>query len=373
MIYAINYANEKYRNAQMLNTKTAYMHGADKVIEYSPKDIDAQFYDFNREIFSCERGDGYWIWKPYLIKRTLERVNDEDYLIYSDSGAYYINDIKLLIQCMEKEKTDIMVFSLSEKHLEKMWSKRDAFILMGCDSEEYANTSQRLAGFLLLKKSKLAHAFVTEWLAFAQDIRIISDQPNCMGKENYSGFKENRHDQTILSLLSKKYHLNSFRDPSQLVVKDISKTTVQNNYPQVFHLHRMGDIRTIEELEDRYNVWLRELQKLWYSDKKKILYGAGKNAEKLIEYFNSQDMKIDTCVVSDNQNLKKFIKEEIEIYHISEMPYSVNEVLIIVTVNVKEVIEWLEKEKFDFIQIDKKCWRALDYFEMQRVIQKIDS
>ena len=33
------------------------------------------------------RGYGYWIWKPYLIKKQLESMNDNDILIYCDAGC----------------------------------------------------------------------------------------------------------------------------------------------------------------------------------------------------------------------------------------------------------------------------------------------
>lgn len=366
MIYAINYANEKYRKSQILNSQTALMHGVDKVIEYSPRDIDSNFYNINREILNCERGNGYWLWKPYFIKKTLEDINDNDYLIYSDAGSYYINDIDLLISCAKKENTDIMVFSLSEKAIERIWSKRDAFILMECDSTEYVNSPQRLAGFLLLKKTVFSYKFVTEWLIYAQDIRIVSDQPNCLGKENYLGFRENRHDQTVLSLLSKKYHISSFRDPSTLKEKDVQNIEQQSDYPQIFQLHRMGDISTIEELESRYNGWLGELREVWKHDKRKILYGAGKNAKKFILYAKANNIEIDGCVVSDNQNVKDNVKEGIAVYHISEMPYPISEVVIIVTISSAEVIEWLKGKNYYFFLVNKRCWSALNYFEMKR-------
>lgn len=124
------------------------------------------------------------------------------------------DDVHLLIGAMEAEGTDIMVFALP--YPERHFTKRDAFILMGCDSPEYTETKQRLASFILLKKTDRARRFVEEWLQYCQDERIVTDNPNVMGKENYEGFRDNRHDQTVLSLLSKKWGIAAFRDPSGL-------------------------------------------------------------------------------------------------------------------------------------------------------------
>lgn len=360
MIYAINYSNSVYKNAQALNSRMALLHGAERVIEYSPEDIDSVFYDANKKILSYERGNGYWLWKPYFIKKTLEKINDNDYLIYSDSGAYYINNVNLLIECMERENTDIMVFSLSENTLERMWSKRDAFILLNCDSAEYANTPQRLATFVLLKKTERTYDFITEWLTSAQDIRIITDEPNCMGKENYPDFRENRHDQTILSLLSKKYKMKCFRDPSVGAADNVGETGARSNYPQIFQLHRVGDIRTIRELEERYR---KRILELFEKGKKIILYGAGRNAGRIISFAKEQNMTIDACVVSDDQVINGVEKDGVRIYHISEIPFLADESKIIVTIRSSEVVERLRRDKFSFSCVDADVRTALRYFE----------
>lgn len=359
MIFAINYANDMFRKAQQLNSNTAVIHGADKVIEYSPKDIDPAFYNSNREIFECERGNGYWLWKPYFIKKTLETITEKDYLIYADAGAYYINNIDLLINCMKKEDIDIMLFSLGNRYIESVWSKRDAFILMECDSARYAETPQCLAGFVLMKKSAFTYKFVNEWLSYAQDIRIISDQPNKKGKDNYPDFKENRHDQTILSLLSKKYGIKYFRDPSCIRL-DFEKDVIERScYPQIFQLHRMGDVSTIEDVIKKYEKRLEILDKFLGDDKKIILYGAGINANRIISYAKRKKIKIEACVISDDQIIENFEKEGIRIYHFSELPYQPAECKILVTIQSEEVVRRLAREGFSFFCVNSDIRSAL--------------
>ena len=95
MLLVINYANEGFRPWQQLQTKTAYLFGADEVREYSAKDIDANFYAKNKLILDQKRGAGYWLWKPYIIKDALSAVNDGDYVFYVDSGAFFVNPCPL--------------------------------------------------------------------------------------------------------------------------------------------------------------------------------------------------------------------------------------------------------------------------------------
>jgi hypothetical protein len=65
------------------------------------------------------------------------------------------------------------------------------------------------------RKSKFALEFVNEWLNFSRDKRIITDLENQVCFPNYDGFIEHRWDQSIFSLLIKKYDLQPYRDPSQ--------------------------------------------------------------------------------------------------------------------------------------------------------------
>ena len=53
MIIAINYADETYAVTQKFSSKCALKFGADRVVEYSPKDISEEFRSAHSDIFSC--------------------------------------------------------------------------------------------------------------------------------------------------------------------------------------------------------------------------------------------------------------------------------------------------------------------------------
>ncbi len=221
----INYANHRFKCSQKLNTKTGLKYGGfDKVITYSHEDIEKDFYEQNKKILGQRRGNGYWLWKPYFIKKTLEQLNPGDFLFYCDAGAYFINPIDPLIEISLEHNLDILSFEHFER-FEYEWTKRDAFILMDCDTPDYTESRQRLSSFSLWRKSVFTMDFLNEFLKFAKDERILTDIDNKCGYPNYKNFKENRHDQSIFSLLTKKYNLQSFRDPSQMGNK------YKKNYP----------------------------------------------------------------------------------------------------------------------------------------------
>lgn len=210
----VNYADNNFKNQQLWNSRFAKFFGkVDEVIEYSPLDIDTKFKSKHDHILSQKKGGGYWLWKPYLIKKTLDLVEEGEYIIYLDSGSLLIRNVNHLISKLEESKQDVMVFSLPLT--EYQWTKRDAFKLMECDIDEFVNSNQRLGGYIIIKKSKFSEDFINELLDYSCDDRIITDKDNELGFSNYSNFIAHRHDQSVLSLLSKKWDIKPFQDPSE--------------------------------------------------------------------------------------------------------------------------------------------------------------
>ena len=204
-IIAISYSNDLYLRQISLNKKSALEAGeVDKHYSYGPNDLDKDFIEKNKEILKKKRGNGYWLWKPYIINKTMiEKLNEGDYLIYTDACTIYMNSSRLLIDFLEKNNASFWMNKVYFK--ERIWSKRDAFLIMDADKPFFSDTPQYMAGIQLYKKTEYSIKFIKEWLFYCQDIRIISDNKNTLGKKNYKDFIENRHDQTALSLLIKKY------------------------------------------------------------------------------------------------------------------------------------------------------------------------
>lgn len=267
MIIAINYADEGFRKAQKLNLETAKQWGADRTIAYTPEDIDADFRERNKDVLSIRKGNGLYLWKPYFLNKAYKELKPGDYLIYTDAGSIYVNKIQYLIDCMEKEQTDIMVFSLQNEMLERKYTKRDAFVLLDCDSPQYTDTPQSVGGYVILKKSDFVEKFIAEDLEYAQDKRMITEQENTQGLPNYPEFIAHRHDQSVWSLMVKKYGIKRFRDPSQYGMINHYEPEVEtrSTFPQIIDSHRMN-VGSVRELR-----WRRSrLGRLIYRLKNKL-------------------------------------------------------------------------------------------------------
>jgi hypothetical protein len=272
MILAVNYADKHFKRAQRLNSKTAKKWGADKVIEYGPEDIDEEFFERNKKILTNPRGGGFYLWKPYVFRKAYDEIKEGDYLIYTDSGSVYVNKIQYLIDCMEKENVNIMIFSLQNELLERKYVKRDALILTDCDKPQYTDTPQSIGGYMVCKKSPEVEQFFDEVLKYVQDIRIISDSPNELGKPNYDDFVDHRHDQAVISLMTKKHGLKRFRDPSQYGEINHYEPEVErrSTYPQIIDSHRFN-AGSVWEIKIRRTKVMMKLNKLYKKIKNKLM------------------------------------------------------------------------------------------------------
>lgn len=106
---------------------------------------------------------------------------------------------------------------------------------MGVDHPSFYNSSAGVASYLVVRKSAMSVAFVSEWLEYAQDSRALTDDGNVLRLRNYKGFREHRHDQSILGLLAKKRNLTIYPDPSQWGEGGMRP------YPTIFFHHRVNN------------------------------------------------------------------------------------------------------------------------------------
>lgn len=206
----INYSSGAFDNGQRINMETGtHVAKFNSVVMYSPKDLDPIFKEKNSVILSHGKGAGYWLWMPYITLDALKKSAEGDYVFYCNSGAHFVGDINYLVKELEALNTFALLFYGYDETLpiEKVWTRRDAFILMDCDTLEYTDTRQLFAGYTLFRNCPEAREFVSQYLKYCEDPRILLDVPNVMGKENYPEFNQHRQNQSVLSLLAKKWKI----------------------------------------------------------------------------------------------------------------------------------------------------------------------
>ena len=154
-----------------------------------------------------KRGYGYWIWKPYLIKKNMEKLSYGDTLLYLDAGCEVdISKRESLCKLMNQVRTDLIIGTYTF-YKEKQYTKVDLIEKLEMNDEKYMESIQRQAGALLFLVCEKTVALVDDWYNLACDYHNIDDTPSII--PNKDGFIEHRHDQSIFSLLTKKYNIYS--------------------------------------------------------------------------------------------------------------------------------------------------------------------
>lgn len=224
----INFADANYRKAQSLCSWTGkHIAGFDEVIEYGPADVDEAFRQAHRDIFSYQRGCGLWLWKPYLLLKTLEQCSQGDIVFYCDAGACFFRKAQPVFDILEHSDIWLSVLPL----LEKQFTKAEAFEILEATSPPFTDTPQISGTFLAFKKTAFSVDFVKEWLSCCCILQALAP-PQDTGRE-IATFYAHREDQSILSLLSKKHGIRAYSDPSQygrLPEKYIRKNCTMHYY-----------------------------------------------------------------------------------------------------------------------------------------------
>ena len=174
---------------------------------YLNNDIDF-WNQHSNFITNNPRGYGYWLWKPYIIKKTMEQMQDGDILLYLDCGCEIDKNKKGEIsEFLEFVKNENIIGTYTKT--DKEYNKMDLIKKLNMLDTKYIDEPQRQAGAILFCVCDKTRNIVNEWYELACDYHNIDDTPSI--SVNLSCFIEHRHDQSIYSLLKKKYDVYSYK------------------------------------------------------------------------------------------------------------------------------------------------------------------
>lgn len=231
----ITYSNDKYRNARFWCSFTGkHIAGFDKVYAFGPEDIDNAFKSKYSDILKYKRGNGLWLWKPYFIDMVLKSCSDGDIIFYCDSGACFKKKPLYVYQKLK----ECPMFCCDIPLIESNFTKPECFLkLRWADTDEMRKSNQIIATFFALRVCKETKQFVREWLDICCDIEMLSPSGTIIGLEHNYGnsFVSHREDQSLFSLLCKKYGYNPHRDISQRGLNPMSYFNPNYTYKEPQH------------------------------------------------------------------------------------------------------------------------------------------
>lgn len=232
----LSYATGDFVKARDLLCESARDVGFNLVLPRGPSDLDSEFAMANREILCCRRGAGYWLWKPQIITQELRRLHEGDVLIYSDAGRnsyYHLKRFPNALVAKARRHGFLLGPTIGQHGPMSQWTKRDAFILTGSDVSSIHARAPIQATWSLWTPTAKAFEFLNLWAEACADQRILTDIPNTKGLGNLVGFRDHRHDQSVLSLLAFKLnapHLNLEGSPVENFLRLRARSSLANMF-----------------------------------------------------------------------------------------------------------------------------------------------
>lgn len=215
----VSFANDRFYRSQSILVESSKKY-FDGHASFNLNYIDKKFFEKNKHILEQKRGCGYWLWKPYVIKETLKQLDFGDIVFYVDSGNLIVNDPNILIDIAKKTDKGMLLFKNRDgaphgtiwKNFQ--WTKYDCFKKMNCLDNVYVKGDQIDGSYVVVVKNKFTLSFFDEYTAYCEDEDILTDIPNKLG-ENFEGFKDHRHDQSVLSLMAIRENITIEESPSE--------------------------------------------------------------------------------------------------------------------------------------------------------------
>ena len=231
MVYLLSFADSRMqRSLDRLARQAKSLNTFDDIYMFIENDLPVDFREhFKEKLIPGSRGYGYWSWKPEAILMALDRIQDEDCLLYIDAGCH-LNDRgkKRLLEyfkILEQEETGIVTFKAIQPTEDNSslvydgrklfdqpnyrWIKGDLLDYFGeKDNPSVVNDQAIGSGIIFVRKCDRAIRIIREWQKIIwHHFNLLDDTPSVSA--NLAGFIEHRHDQAIWTLLCLKHRVKT--------------------------------------------------------------------------------------------------------------------------------------------------------------------
>lgn len=241
----------------------------DKILIFTEESLDEDFREkWNAVLRRDVRGYGYYVWKPYVIWKVLESLPEGSFLLYCDAGSHINLQAKGKIQsyfkALEKDSLGIKAFRVSALFhgKERHWTKGDVFDSFCCrGNREVTESAQYESGHILFRKCERSMEFLREWYeVYLTNFSLVDDSKS--KSPDMKEFFENRHDQSVFSVL---YKINGGMPlPDGDTMSDIRFNALQGKRDTVLHTESAMDWRKRAMLQFQGYVKYVIIKCRWY-------------------------------------------------------------------------------------------------------------
>lgn len=207
------YGNEKFKYSKARIKEEAESSGFfDHILVFGPEDLDKEFIQKTKPYISAARGGGYWLWKAFFLKQIFAQMNEGDYCFYIDAGCTVNSAGKkrfsAYLTMLDSSESGCLGFALVGFN-ECEWTNKMTLAYFNSD-DSIKKSPQIITGFIMFKKDHVSGKIIEEFYNIAiSRPDLFADQ---VSSDELPSFKAHRHDQSIWSILGKKYNILQIPD-----------------------------------------------------------------------------------------------------------------------------------------------------------------
>ena len=140
-----------------------------------PKDLSEEFTSKYKDVFSLDRGGGYWIWKLFVFEQTMNEMEEGDFLVYLDAGSQVNKNGEKrfyeYLNLVNESPYDMIGFQIPMQ--EYLWSTERLFLAFNVSlNTSIVQTGQYEGGTQVFQKGP----HFRKWLAH---VRVSLKWTNC--------------------------------------------------------------------------------------------------------------------------------------------------------------------------------------------------
>ena len=256
----ISYSNEAMAYSLKRIGRQARSLGVfDEVRLYTPSNLPE--YARKSPLMASSRGAGYWLWKPVMIKETLDSLDDGDAVVYVDAGCTLrkSEDWKEYLRLMDSYDTVCFQYAKDHPEWEKLgatssemyhWTKRTARdYVVERFGEESMHYCQVMGGILFMKGKD--NNFLREWLKIMLERPDLIEDPS-PDEPQCEGYAAHRHDQAFITPLA-------LNDPTVKVLPEKSERYTPDSFVWASRIRAAG-------FREYLGIQCRHYLRIWLGD-----------------------------------------------------------------------------------------------------------
>jgi len=230
-IRAFSFATPSYLRVGRILGTTCLQQGFRDFTLFEPIDLEPSFQEKNLEILSHSRGAGYWLWKPYLLSRFVEKMGRNEAVLYLDCGLLPRKNAAFYSDLLVDDRIHVWE---TEGQVIQDWTEPNVLKALELPLALQKNPLV-MGGAILARQSKIVKDFAKLWLHLCENPDLLCPDA-ATSYVNPKSIVWHRHDQSILSVIVALhpdwFHIHS-KDRDELP------------YNSIFDLHRNPNLKVI--------------------------------------------------------------------------------------------------------------------------------